>query len=280
MLGKLIRYDSKIQLKFLSGIFVVAALISVFTGIINGLRDAFPKVVVLDFVRTMALVFCILAIVVMVVGTVICVVMHFRKNIFKDEGYLMHTLPVTGTQLFISKLITGTICIYGSIAAAYLCVCIGTLRWDYVSTFVEIMEESGVQGTQMFVMVIVMVFLSIPLSLCQFYAALTVGYTWKINSGTHVSRDLLSVVAYIILYFIQQILGLISLFGYVVISYGNPFRPDFFDRWESIMESGTGEAVVSYVQGILGVSFGMTLILGVVLVMVILRRLNHHLNLE
>jgi len=39
--------------------------------------------------------------------TLIYVYVRFYKNLFTAEGYLMYTLPVTGTQLFHSKLLVG-----------------------------------------------------------------------------------------------------------------------------------------------------------------------------
>ncbi len=40
--------------------------------------------------------------------TLIYIYVHFYKNLFTAEGYLFHTLPVTRTQLFHSKLIVGS----------------------------------------------------------------------------------------------------------------------------------------------------------------------------
>lgn len=112
---------------------------------------------------------------------------------------------------------------------------------------------------------------------------LTLGYTWKINSGNHVSRDLLSIASYIILYMVQQILGLLAIMVYLVSSFGNPFSAEFMGRVETFMNSmdnGTSEAVASYVQGIVGVALGINVVIVIVLAVVILRRLNHHLDLE
>lgn len=283
MLGKLIRYDSKIQLKFLGSLFIVSVLVNLFAALAGCLQAAYPKVIILGMFKTFTLGFSILAIVAMLFGNGIYVVLHFRKNLFRDEGYLMHTLPVTETQLFFSKLITGTICVCLSGIAAYLCACIGTRRWNYIGMFMDLMEESGVQGTKMMVLVLVTFLLLIPVTLCQFYAALTLGYTWKNNSGNHVSRDLLSIASYIILYMIQQVIGLIAILIYLVASFGNPFSTGFVDNMESFMdtmEHNTGGELVSYVQGMVGIALGLNIVVGIVLTIVIIWRLNRHLNLE
>lgn len=274
MLGKLIRYDSKIQLKFLGSLFIVSALASLIAGLAGRLYEAYPEVMIVSIFKVLALGFSILIVVAMLFGNIIYVVMHFRKNIFRDEGYLMHTLPVTGTQLFFSKFITGTFCVYFSGIAAYLSVCIGTRRWDYIGTMVDLIKESGIQETWTVVLVLLMFFLLVPLNLCQFYAALTIGYTWKINLDSHINRDLLSIVSYIILYMIQQMLGLIAILIYFVSSFG------ILDGLETFMENSTDGAMISYVQGLVGMAFVLNFVLAVILLVVILRRLNHHLDLE
>ena len=283
MLGKLIRYDGKIQLKFLCSLFIVSAVVSLFAGMMGWLHEAYPQIMVLSMFSTLALGFSILAIFAMVFANIVYVVLHFRKNLFRDEGYLMHTLPVTEPQLFFSKLITGSICVYLSIIAGCLCACIGTRRWDYLEVFMNLLGESGILEAKATVLVLLTFFLLVPFTLCQFYSALTIGYTWKVNSNSHINRDLLSIASYVILYMIQQIVGLIALMLYLVFTFGNPLRAGFLERMEMFMDNmnnNTGEAVVSYIQGVVGMALGINLVIAVVLVVIILRRLNYHLNLE
>lgn len=284
MLGKLIRYDSKVQIKFLCGIYAVAGLISVFSGGFRALKNQFPKVAAFGLMNQMAWLFCCLAAIVTVVGSMIYVIVYFRKNLLRDEGYLMHTLPVSSFQLYISKLITGTLLIWLSIGVGILCLGIGALRFHY--PIMSILEESGLSGNGNFVLLIVVLMLAFPLTLCQFYASLMIGYTWEIKSSNPINRDLLSVIAFIVIYMIQQILGVVSLVIYIVARYGNPFSPNFTDRFVTMME-GAGsnsvhaqEEVLRYIQGVLGVSLALSLAIGVVLFVVGNYRMNRHLNLE
>ena len=69
-------------------------------------------------------------------------VQRFYKNLLGREGYLMHTLPVTETQLILSKLITsmvwvlcsglvGIVCITGMVSIGVLdAEVLGTVDWD------------------------------------------------------------------------------------------------------------------------------------------------------
>ena len=55
-----------------------------------------------------------------VVVTIMTIVQRFYRNLLGREGYLMHTLPVTETQLVTSKLISSTVWSLCSILAACL----------------------------------------------------------------------------------------------------------------------------------------------------------------
>lgn len=274
MLGKLIRYDGKMQLKFLGSLFIVSLLTSLFAGLGDYLYEVYPDVMLIKMFKVLTLGFSILVVVAMIFANSIFVVLFFRKNMFRDEGYLMHTLPVTETQLFFSKFLTGTLCVYLSGIAAYLSICIGTRRWDYIKSFVNLLREGGMRDTWTGVFVLLMFILLIPLTLCQFYAALTIGYTWKINSGNSINRDLLSILSYVILYVIQQMMGLLAILIYFVSHFG------VLDGLTTFMEDSSDEAVMSYVQGLVGTAFALNFVVAVILLVVILRRLNHHLDLE
>lgn len=276
MLKKLIGYDSKMQIKFLGGIYGVVLLIAAVSGILQGVKNHFPQVNIFQYISAMAWVLCCMAVVVMIAGSVIFIVLYFRKNLLKDEGYLMHTLPVSSTQLYISKLLTGTVFVWISIAVGILCLGIGALKFD--NSLLQILEESGLSDSGILGILVTELLALIPMTLCQFYASMVMGYTWRLNSVNPVNRDLLSVIVFVILYIIQQIMGVISLVLYIVIRYGNPFSDYFVERFTALMD-GQGE-VIAYVQGVLGISLVLSAVMTVVLLIISLYRMNRHLNLE
>lgn len=280
MLGKLIRYDAKIQFKFLGGVSLICLIISLFTGITGKLSDSYSKLFIFDMLNYISFALWILSMILMVCGTFIYAVVFFRRNLFRDEGYLMHTIPVTETQLFTSKLLTSTLAVCASFVVAFVCLCLATMRVDfYIDEIKTLIAESGVIGGGVFwALTIVSIFLSIPAYLCQFFASIVIGYTWKIKSGKHVNRDLLSVAVFAILYVIQQILGIIQMFGYFFV-WLKPFEGGLEERLDAFMMSDLAYAV-DYLQGILGMSLGFTIITTIVLVWLSLRKMNRQLNLE
>lgn len=279
MLGKLIRYDSKVQIRFLCGVYIVAALISGLSGIFLGLRNQFPDVVIFKLMSGFARVICCLSVLVVFLGTIIYIVAYFRRNLLRDEGYLMHTLPVSSLQLYGSKLLTGTFFVYLSVFVGYLCFGVGNLRFRY-SIIDEILKD-GVDRKTFLLIGITFLFV-VPLMLCQFYFSLVLGYTWKINSANPVNKDLLSVIAYIVTYMVQQAVALVGLLAYFMIRFGSPLESGFLERVAKFAgdESGMQTEMIGYIQGLMEISLATSVIFGIVLFVLSVYRLERHLNLE
>ena len=83
-----------------------------------------------------------LLIMALVIVTIVTVIQRFTKNLLGREGYLMHTLPVTETQLILSKLLTSMVWVLCSGLVGVVCITVmvsigvldaevlGTLSWD------------------------------------------------------------------------------------------------------------------------------------------------------
>ena len=103
MLKKLLKYEFKATARTYGGMYLALLAASVlFGGSVwrwNGTNsDAYSTLVGL-----MSLVYTAVIIGTVVV-TIMTIVQRFYRNLLGREGYLMHTLPVTETQLVTSKL--------------------------------------------------------------------------------------------------------------------------------------------------------------------------------
>lgn len=106
MLGKLIKYDILADWKKYVIVYAATLLLSIMTFILEKCVSAVQNnaflIIIDDFISA--------AFMVMTIATSLMVfvfaVMRFYKNLVRDEGYLMHTLPVPTWQLIASKLIT------------------------------------------------------------------------------------------------------------------------------------------------------------------------------
>lgn len=105
MLKKLLKYEWKDTRKLLLPINLAVVLITII-GCIMLSTSVFDSEMGFLLAAPL-LVLYILAIITFSCITLVYVYMRFYKNLYTAEGYLMHTLPVTHTQLFHSKLILG-----------------------------------------------------------------------------------------------------------------------------------------------------------------------------
>lgn len=109
MLGKLIKHEFKTTSKLILPLYLVIIVITIFARIAaQGMISEEPIVdsgIMAVFI-VLSMITYILGMFAVCVAVYIYLIMRFYKNLFSDEGYLMHTLPVTSMQLLISKLVT------------------------------------------------------------------------------------------------------------------------------------------------------------------------------
>lgn len=91
-------------------LYLIIAVLTIFARItvqhtLNN-NNSFGGSMGIEIFSVLSLMAYILGLFAICVATFIYIVMRFYKNLFSNEGYLMHTLPVTSWQLLISKLIT------------------------------------------------------------------------------------------------------------------------------------------------------------------------------
>ena len=119
MLKKLLKYEFKATARTYGGMYLALLAASVlFGGSVrrwNGTNsDTYSTLVgLLSLVYTAVIIGT-------VVVTIMTIVQRFYRNLLGREGYLMHTLPVTETQLVTSKLISSAVWSLCSILAACL----------------------------------------------------------------------------------------------------------------------------------------------------------------
>ena len=108
MLGKLFLYDMKNQLrlwKYVYGALIVSSMLHTVLRLLDFQEGVLGQV--WGGVGILTKGFVIAAGVVMMIAAFFYPVLYFRKNLLKDQGYLMHTLPVKESELFFSKFLSG-----------------------------------------------------------------------------------------------------------------------------------------------------------------------------
>lgn len=109
MLKQLLKYEFKATKSLYFGLYLALALLSVVLGVSFRQENAwadntnFGRLEIILMVLYLSVIFAI------AVLCFVSTVQRFYKNLLGREGYLMHTLPVTETQLILSKLITSMV---------------------------------------------------------------------------------------------------------------------------------------------------------------------------
>ncbi len=150
MLKQLLKYEFKATKSLYFGLYLALALLSVVLGVSFRQENAwadhtnFGRIEIILMVLYLSVIFAI------AVLCFVSTVQRFYKNLLGREGYLMHTLPVTETQLILSKLITsmvwvlcsglvGIVCITGMVSIGVLdAEVLGTVNWDWGMLYGEL----------------------------------------------------------------------------------------------------------------------------------------------
>lgn len=122
MLKQLLKYEFKATKRLYFGLYLALALLSVVLGVTFRQENArvdntnFGRLEVILMVLYLSVIFAI------AVLCFVSTVQRFYKNLLGREGYLMHTLPVTETQLILSKLITSMVWVLCSGLVGIVCI--------------------------------------------------------------------------------------------------------------------------------------------------------------
>ncbi len=292
MLGKLIRYDFKAQLKVHLGVYLILALAALTEFILLKLQKAHPAAGIFDVLGGFSAAAFVIAMIAAAVTTFIYSIMRYRKNLLKDEGYLMHTLPVSSAQLHGSKLITSVLwevvdCI---VMGTALTAVLGNFEWlRFINGFAQVLF--GMTSTENFsvysaeivgvevsgspinfsvgAMALFAVYLLIAAvtGLSQVYASLSIGYL------SYSSKDLMSFVAYVITYIITQILSTAGVLIAAAADFGNVGA--LFSDDETALTQMTG-----YIGHVMIFSLILSIVLAVAYNVVSVYVAEHKLNLE
>ena len=154
MLGKLLKHEWKVVWKvpmLLIGILMIMAMVAGFTFVLPVWGSEWVGLPLSGMMLIMLFYFSMIAV---SVGITIYFAVRYYKNMFTDEGYLTHTLPVSARQLLLNKVITMSAWNLISLIAVGLSLVLfaGITLWaltpkdssfarEVIETFAELMEE-------------------------------------------------------------------------------------------------------------------------------------------
>ena len=212
MVRKLIRYDFQSYFRLLFPVQLIILGIALLNRIIqlfeppSGAADIVASTYQAGFVATLVL--YIVSIIVCFVMTVIVGIIRFYQGMYTNEGYLMHTLPVTPTQHIFAKLLTSVIFFLGSILATFLSFMIitaGQVNVEVFKAFFYLMnryiQSAGFDGVLYVLEILLLLCVSLFHIFIKFYFCLSVGQLAKRK------KILLAFGVFFGIYAVKQILG-------------------------------------------------------------------------
>ncbi len=230
MVRKLIRYDFQSYFRLLFPVQLIILGIALLNRIIQffepptGAPDIAASAYQAGFVATLVL--YIVSIIVCFVMTVIVGIVRFYQGMYTNEGYLMHTLPVTPTQHIFAKLLTSVIFFLGSALAAFLSFMIitaGQVNIEVFKAFFYFMnryiQSSGFDGVLYIFEILLLLCVSLFHIFIKFYFCLSVGQLAKrkkvllafgVFFGIYAAKQIIGTVLIVTMTLSRNLISLIS----------------------------------------------------------------------
>jgi hypothetical protein len=216
MLARLMKHELKATARLLVPLYIVLLCVSVINRFT--LQSGMGEGIALFF-RGLLIATQIISIIAILMVTLILMILRFYRNLLKDEGYLMFTLPVRVHHLITSKLVITVFWIIIS-----LTMILGSLGivsanpgmldaiWrGFKEMSAELSAQFGGNGSLLLVEFTTLVFLGVILNILLIYVSIAVGQLFNKN------RVVASFVSYIVIYTGLQFL--ITLVGGIFIHF-------------------------------------------------------------
>ncbi len=271
MLNKLIKYEFRSTYKILTVIYVLVLLIAPFGTSGRVFLDKLSNMNIInsDLYDIFAATYIFLYVIILMSAnfiTIYFLVNRFYKNMTSNEGYLMHTLPVSVHDLLLSKIIVSSIWSFIACLSTIFSVIIlvsGFTGFDIIfnvisGLFQEIFSFAPISNAIVITELIIMGIISVPFGIMVFYASVCIGHTVKKH------KFLGSVAGYI---------GITTVFN-ILSSILSPFYFALFSKMESLENIYTPVIIIFLIS----ILISLVMLVGLYFVMQYI--LKNHLNLE
>lgn len=215
MLGKLFKYEFKSTYKLMLTIYGVILTLSILCAVslsFAEIETAASTNVALTFLSGASVFLYTLTCFALFVITYVYMCIHFYKTMYSNQGYLTHTLPVSPVTTFHVKLVVSFVWMMSSVLVLLLSLFIlfcGISHGDIRTNLTMLLStdpSSGALGCSWGTFLSFVIFATVLgcLSyLLMVFASASIGQLFNQN------KIAFSIVAGIVIYFIQQIVGLI-----------------------------------------------------------------------
>jgi hypothetical protein len=206
MLSKLVKYDFKWVNRTLVFYFLVTLILCVLTRITSYFDEVVVGKILFEILRGSS----IAAFFSTMITAIIRCWIRFIETTYKDESYLVNTLPVNKNTLYNAKIVAGLLTILVSFIFVIIGFCIGILNQGIIDYLKNIWNDNN--ALILMIRVIVIVLLELVMAYFCGIVGILIGH--KRND----KRQLWSVLCGIGLYFLVEILVLVLMAIYGIFS--------------------------------------------------------------
>ena len=118
MLGKILKYDLKWIYKLIMIFYCLALVFSILARIFFSIENSVLFNVLSNICSGCAIAMMVSSL----INTLMRSWVRFVRNIYKDEAYLTHTLPVEKKTIYLSKVLSAIICSFTTVIVIILCL--------------------------------------------------------------------------------------------------------------------------------------------------------------
>lgn len=206
MLKNILKYDLEWVYKVVVVFYVLAFIFSAIGRILFEIKNS----LVFSVTSQIVFGFAISMIVSSLINCIMRLWVRFIKNLYKDESYLTHTLPVEKKTIFASKIITALICIFTTTIVAIICLFIcyySDTNLESLKALLEIAATTyNTTVIKLLLLICAVIYLEILYIVLIGYVGIILGY--KSNKN----KMLKTLVISFSLYMVMQTITLIVIF--------------------------------------------------------------------
>lgn len=208
MLGKVLKYDLKALCRYLIPLYAVLFGL----GIMIRLLGFFDNVSIIAIICGLMIVALVVLSCLSFVLNGIFSVKYYLENLFKDEGYLTHTLPVKKGTLLFSKVLASLVTFSMTALVLIISLIVAFYQKGLFVDVVKVLNLSiyGMTVYEFLLFMIVYGIIGYVATILMVYAAISIGYSRSSN------KLVSSVVWGLIFYFVMEFLYL-GLLGIIMI---------------------------------------------------------------
>lgn len=207
MLRKLIKYDLKWVFKVVGVFYVLSILFSVIGRSLSTIENS----TIFSVVAQICIGIAIAMIVNGIINNIIRMWVRFIRNIYKDESYLTHTLPVKKNKIYLAKVLTGIISMFLTVVVTVVCIAICFYTPENLAALNNILEIAAANYETTVISFLLIVFFVLFLEMIFILLAGFLGII--VGHRANHNRMLKSIVYGFLFYLIPQILTLMIVFA-------------------------------------------------------------------